>query len=53
MEQKVTDQEESKRVRVPGLPEFIAIVDIEASDAESPYSGMLLASRYHGMFLVG
>ena len=33
MKQKVTEQGEGKRVRVPGLPEFIAVVDSEASDA--------------------
>ena len=27
---------EDKRVRVSGLPKFIAIVDSEASDAKSP-----------------
>jgi len=36
LKQKVTAKEEGKRVRVPGLPEFIATADSEASDAESP-----------------
>jgi len=30
-------KEEGKKVRVPGIPEFIAIADSEASDAESPH----------------
>ena len=30
--QKATEQEEGKKVRVPGLPEFIAAIDSEASD---------------------
>ena len=33
LKQKVTTKEECKRVRVPGLPEFIVTADIEASDA--------------------
>ena len=37
MKQKATEQKEGKRVRVPGLPEFIAEIDSEASDAESPH----------------
>jgi len=37
MKQKATEQEEDKRVRVPGLPEFIVVIDSEASDAESPH----------------
>ena len=37
MKQKATEQEEGKRVRVPNLPEFIAEIDNEASDAESPH----------------
>ena len=32
-----TKQEEGKRVRVPGLPEFIAVIDSEAFNAESPH----------------
>ena len=36
MKQKVTAKEEGKRVRVPGILEFIATADSEASDAESP-----------------
>ena len=37
LKQKVTERGEGKRVRVPGFPEFVAIVDSEASDAESPH----------------
>jgi len=33
---KVNEKSEGKRVRVPGLGEFIAVDDSEASDAESP-----------------
>ena len=36
MKQKVTAKGEGKRVRVPGIPEFIATADSEASQAESP-----------------
>jgi len=36
LKQKVTEKGEGKRVRVPGLPEFVATADSEASDAESP-----------------
>ena len=39
MKQKVTELGEGKRVRVPGLPKFIVVVDSEASDAESPHFG--------------
>ena len=35
LKQKVTAKKEGKRVWVPGLPEFIATADSEASDAES------------------
>ena len=37
MKQKATEQEEGKRVWVSGLPEFIAVIDSEASDAKSPH----------------
>ena len=37
MKQKTTKQEEGKRVRVLGLPELIAEIDSEASDAEGPH----------------
>ena len=37
LKRKVTEMGEGKRVRVPGLPEFVATIDSEASDAESPY----------------
>ena len=30
-------RDEGRRVRVPGLPEFVATADSEASDAESPH----------------
>ena len=33
IKQKATEQEEGKRVRVPSLPEFIVVIDSEASDA--------------------
>jgi len=36
MKQKVTAKGEGKRVCVPGVPEFIATADSEASDAKSP-----------------
>ena len=37
MKQKVTAQGEGKRVRMPDLPEFIAVADSEASDTKSPH----------------
>jgi len=37
LKRKVTEKSEGKRVRVPGLREFIAIDDSEASDAGSPH----------------
>ena len=36
MRQKASDKKEGKRVRVPGIEEFIAVDDSEASDAGSP-----------------
>ena len=36
MRQKASEKKEGKRVRVPGIEEFIAIDDSEASDAGSP-----------------
>jgi len=36
LKQKVTEKSEGKRVRVPGLGEFIVVDDSEASDAGSP-----------------
>jgi len=36
LKQKVTEKGEGKRVRVPGISEFIATADSEALDAESP-----------------
>jgi len=36
LRQKASDKMEGKRVRVPGIEEFIAVDDSEASDAESP-----------------
>ena len=36
LKRKVTKKSEDKRVRVPGLEEFIAVDDSEASDAGSP-----------------
>jgi len=36
LKQKVTVKGEGKRVRVLGIPEFIATADSEALDAESP-----------------
>jgi len=36
LKQKVTERGEGKRVRVPGLGEFIVTADSEVSDAESP-----------------
>jgi len=37
LKQKVTDKGEGKRVRVPGLPEFVATADSEASDVKSSH----------------
>jgi len=37
LKQKVTAKEEGKRVRVPGISEFIATADSEASNAKSPH----------------
>jgi len=36
LKRKVTEKGENKKVRVPGLPEFVTTADSEASDAESP-----------------
>jgi len=36
MRQKASEKKEGKRVRVPGIEEFIAVDDSEASDAGSP-----------------
>jgi len=36
LKQKVTEKGEDKRVQVPGIPEFIATADSEASDAKNP-----------------
>ena len=36
LKRKVTEKSEGKRVRIPGLEEFIAVDDSEASDAGSP-----------------
>jgi len=36
MKLKVTAKREGKRVRVPGIPEFITTAGSEASDAKSP-----------------
>ena len=36
LKRKVTERGEGKRVRVPGLGEFVVTADSEASDAESP-----------------
>ena len=36
LKQKVTEKDEGKRVCMPGLPEFVATADSEASNAESP-----------------
>ena len=53
MKQKVTAKGEGKRVRVPGIPEFIATTDSEASDVESPRLKISLVLRYHRILLVG
>ena len=37
LKRKVTERGEGKRVCVPGLGEFVATTDSEASDAESPH----------------
>ena len=36
LKRKVTEKREGKKVRVPGLGEFIVVDDSEASDAGSP-----------------
>ena len=36
MKQKVSGLDQGKRVRVPGIPEYLAEVGSETSDAESP-----------------
>ena len=36
LKRKVSEKREGKRVRVPGIEEFVAVDDSEASDAESP-----------------
>ena len=36
LKQKVSERREGRRVRVPGMEEFVAVDDSEASDAESP-----------------
>ena len=37
LKRKVTEKGKGKRVRVPGLPEFVATADSEAFDAKSPH----------------
>ena len=37
LKRKVSEKSEGKRVRVPGLGEFVSTADSEASDAESPH----------------
>ena len=37
LKRKVTERGEGRRVRVPGLREFVATADSEASDGESPH----------------
>jgi len=37
LKQTVSEKRESKRVRVPGIEEFVDVDDSEASDAESPH----------------
>ena len=36
LKRKVSERREGRRVRVPGIEEFVAVDDSEASDAESP-----------------
>ena len=36
LRRKASEKREGKRVRVPGIEEFVAVDDSEASDAESP-----------------
>jgi len=36
LKRKASEKREGKRVRVPGIEEFVAVDDSEASDAESP-----------------
>ena len=36
LKRKVSEKREGKRVRIPGMEEFVAVDDSEVSDAESP-----------------
>jgi len=51
--QKATEQEEGKRVRVSGLPEFITVIDSKAFMLKTLISRILLALKYYRMLLVG
>ena len=55
MRRKASEREEGKRVRVPGLEEFIAVEDSEASDAGSPCfeAGMEADAHAAGSGVVG
>ena len=37
LKRKASEKKEGERVRVPGIEEFFAVEDSEASDAESPH----------------
>jgi len=53
LKQNVTEKGKGKRVRVPGILEFIATADSEASDAKSPGLKMLQVLRLQQMLLAG
>ena len=52
LKRKVTEKGEGKRVRVPGLQEFVATADNEASDAKVPTLKETQALRFYQMFPV-
>ena len=53
MKQKVSTKGEGKRVRVPGISEFIATTDSEASDAEIPRFEDIVSVGFHKMLRWG
>ena len=53
LKQKVTERSEGKRVRVPGLREFVDVYDSKASDAGSPASKGIQVLRLLQLLLVG
>ena len=53
LKRKVTEKSEGKRVRVPGLGEFIVVDDSEASDAGSPRFEADTVLRLQQLLLMG